>query len=45
MHDGRATSINGAILWHGGEAEQSKIEYTKLSDSEKLDLLLFLESL
>jgi len=45
MHDGRATSIEEAILLHGGEAGQSKINYTQLSETEKLQLIKFLESL
>ena len=31
LHDGRAKNIEEAILWHGGEAEKSKNNYTKLS--------------
>lgn len=45
LHDGRATSINEAILLHGGEAEQSKEKYQTLSDDEKKKLIQFLESL
>ena len=45
MHDGRATSIESAILLHGGEAQQSKIDYQQLSQSEKDNLIKFLESL
>ncbi|MBD77327.1 MAG: thiol oxidoreductase [Crocinitomicaceae bacterium] len=45
LHDGRATSIEDAILFHGGEAEQSKINYTLLSDIQKGQLIKFLESL
>ena len=45
LHDGRATSIEGAILLHGGEAENSKSSYTTLSKAEKDRLLQFLESL
>ena len=45
MHDGRAKSIEEAILLHGGEAENSKNQYIGLSKSEMRDLLEFLESL
>lgn len=45
MHDGRATSIEAAILLHGGEALQSKNNFTQLSEAEKQQLLTFLESL
>lgn len=45
MHDGRAKSIEEAILMHGGEAENSKIQYQNLSNAERADLIKFLESL
>lgn len=45
LHDGRATSIEEAILLHGGEAEQSRNQFMSLSESEKQALLTFLESL
>jgi CxxC motif-containing protein (DUF1111 family) len=45
MHDGRATTIDQAILLHGGEAEQSKNLYQALSEEEKQKLIQFLESL
>ncbi len=45
MHDGRARSIEEAILLHGGEASRSKEKYIQLSQSHKNDLLKFLESL
>lgn len=45
MHDGRARSIEEAILIHGGEATQSKANYTQLSQSDKNALIKFLESL
>ncbi|MBL4670055.1 MAG: thiol oxidoreductase [Flavobacteriales bacterium] len=45
LHDGRATSIESAILMHGGEAVQSKNKYLLLSESEKTQLITFLESL
>lgn len=45
MHDGRARSIEEAILLHGGEAENSKNLFAGLSQSEKNDLIKFLESL
>lgn len=45
MHDGRATSINDAIMLHGGEGENSKSAYQNLSESEKTNLIKFLESL
>lgn len=45
MHDGRAHSIEDAILLHGGEAQNSKNAYTGLSQTEKDQLIKFLESL
>ncbi|MCD9610814.1 di-heme oxidoredictase family protein [Tenacibaculum maritimum] len=45
MHDGRARSIEEAILLHGGEAEDSKLKYKALTHIEKKDLIKFLESL
>jgi len=45
LHDGRAKSIEEAILYHGGEAQQSKVLYQQLSAAKKQQLLNFLESL
>lgn len=45
MHDGRANSIESAILLHGGEAEEAKEMYTQLSVTEIRQLIKFLESL
>lgn len=45
MHDGRASSIDQAILLHGGEATSSTIFYQGLSDTDKQKLIKFLESL
>lgn len=45
MHDGRARSIEEAILLHGGEAAASRTKYQQLSESEKNALIKFLNSL
>ena len=45
MHDGRARSIEEAIMFHGGESELAKIRYSQLTNAEKQDLITFLESL
>lgn len=45
LHDGRARSIEEAILYHGGEAENSRNYYESLNQSEKNQLLKFIESL
>ncbi|WP_245553796.1 di-heme oxidoredictase family protein [Cytophaga aurantiaca] len=45
MHDGRATSIQQAIELHGGEALAAKNLFVNLSQTDKLKLIKFLESL
>lgn len=45
LHDGRAKSIEEAILLHGGEASISKSQYEGLSQVDRNALLRFLESL
>ncbi len=45
MHDGRARSIDEAILFHGGEANQIRNNYQMLTAAEKTKLIQFLESL
>jgi len=45
LHDGRARSIEEAILWHGGEAQKSHDAYVALSSADKAAMLKFLESL
>jgi CxxC motif-containing protein (DUF1111 family) len=45
LHDGRARSIEEAILWHGGEAERSRVGLERLSAEGRADLLAFLRSL
>jgi CxxC motif-containing protein (DUF1111 family) len=45
MHDGRARSIEDAILLHGGEGEKSKNLFSALSAADKTALIKFLESL
>jgi CxxC motif-containing protein (DUF1111 family) len=45
MHDGRARSIDQAIILHGGEATTSRNNYQSLSQTEKDKLIKFLESL
>lgn len=45
LHDGRATSIEQAIQMHGGEAQNSNNAYQSLSQTEKDQLIKFLESL
>jgi len=45
LHDGRAKSIEEAILLHGGEAESSKETFGQLAQAEKDMVLQFLKSL
>jgi CxxC motif-containing protein (DUF1111 family) len=45
LHDGRARTIEEAILWHGGEAERSKHAYAALPAGDRAALLAFLRSL
>lgn len=45
LHDGRARTIEEAILWHGGEAENSKSHFMNLTAEERQQLLTFVESL
>ncbi len=45
LHDGRATSLEAAILLHGGEGGGSRERYKALSAAEKTQLIAFLESL
>lgn len=45
LHDGRAKSLEEAILWHGGEAENSRENYEKLSNEERQELIQFLSKL
>ena len=45
LHDGRAHSIEEAILMHGGEAQNAKQVYQQLSESDRQKLIRFLQSL
>ncbi len=46
LHDGRATTLTDAILFHGGEAESSRDAFVDdLNDSQKEELLAFLRTL
>ena len=45
LHDGRARTLEEAILWHGGEAEEAQSRYRALSARERAEVLAFLESL
>lgn len=45
LHDGRARSIEEAILWHGGEGQVSMEAFKRLSQTERLQVLAYLGSL
>lgn len=45
LHDGRARSLQEAILWHGGEAQQSRDRYRSSNAEQRSMLLAFLNSL
>lgn len=45
LHDGRARTIEEAILWHDGQAARSKAAYARSSRDERASLLQFLQSL
>ncbi|MEL6920929.1 MAG: di-heme oxidoredictase family protein [Pseudomonadota bacterium] len=45
LHDGRARSLEEAILWHGGEAEAARDRFAAYTRQERADLIRFLESL
>ncbi len=45
LHDGRAVTLQEAIVWHGGEGARSRDAYVMLPPDEKDDLLEFLLSL
>jgi CxxC motif-containing protein (DUF1111 family) len=45
LHDGRANSIEDAIILHGGEGSFSRENFQSLTDTDKSKLIKFLESL
>ena len=45
LHDGRAETLEDAIAAHGGEAREIRAAFRSLPDSDREDLLRFLESL
>lgn len=45
LHDGRARSIEEAVLWHDGEARQSRDYFIGLSSEERESVIRFLRSL
>ncbi|MBL1405761.1 MAG: thiol oxidoreductase [Hyphomicrobiales bacterium] len=45
LHDGRARNLTEAILWHGGEAENSMQGFSALNKEARENLVQFLRSL
>lgn len=45
LHDGRARTMEEAILWHGGEANYSKGKFTNLPKQDRIALIQFIRSL
>ncbi|WP_250462217.1 di-heme oxidoredictase family protein [Microbulbifer litoralis] len=45
LHDGRARNLDEAILWHGGEATQSRLNYEAMAAGDRSALKAFLNSL
>jgi CxxC motif-containing protein (DUF1111 family) len=45
LHDGRARSIEEAVLWHGGEAESAQKKFLALPKSRRTELIKFLEAI
>lgn len=45
LHDGRARTVEEAILWHGGEAESVRRRFIELPAKDREALLKFVESL
>jgi CxxC motif-containing protein (DUF1111 family) len=45
LHDGRARTIEEAVLWHGGEAQISLTAFKQLNHDQRSQVLAFIESL
>lgn len=45
LHDGRARTLQEAILWHGGEAQAARDRFTALPADSRAAVLRFLQSL
>lgn len=45
LHDGRAKNLTEAVLWHGGEAENSVNAFKEMPKSKRTALIEFLKSL
>ena len=45
LHDLRARNYEEAILWHGGEAKETKEKFRKMSKEDRTALIKFLEAI
>ncbi len=45
LHDGRAETLEEAILWHGGEAKDSRDHFAKLTRADRDLVIAFLSTL
>ncbi len=45
LHDGRARNYSEAILWHGGEAEESRELFRRMNKTEREALVFYLRSI
>jgi len=45
LHDGRAKTIEEAILWHGGESESIKMNFMNLSKKQRESIIKYIEEL
>lgn len=45
LHDGRARTLEEAVLWHGGEAEAATNAYRSMDAADRASIIRFLESL
>ncbi len=45
LHDGRARNLEEAILWHGGEAENSVTKFKSYSEGDRNKVITFLNTL
>ncbi|SMN12786.1 Probable thiol oxidoreductase with 2 cytochrome c heme-binding sites [Bathymodiolus heckerae thiotrophic gill symbiont] len=44
-HDGRASTVEEAILWHGGEAQSAKESFVNLSKKDRVQFIRFIENM
>ena len=45
LHDGRARTLDEAILWHGGEADSAREWFLNASAEQRASLIAFLRSI